>query len=566
MFINKQKGYSAFELLMALMIISLVVLTTTKWSNELITRAPMQIIATDSFAYNQAVQRYITTYYAMLLHVTRNNYGDTNNQIVTITPKVLYNLGILNKVKYEHFKKNKLNQYPCTIIYFNKNQLTAFTYYRSDSQPEKKISYNLLMQGLNHGGGFIGLYHDGMVKTPQNGFILTHEYVKQMFIKQGVISQELAYGNLAEDFICDGSELADDSYVVNVTDQLKDLPPILAKDDNYHRYPDDLIYFNESGSHNRLSTDLVMESHPIIFQMNPDCVMNPNNPASMYDWDPNGQTFQDQESIKNPPYYKGPNPKGCRNRQLSFQAKYNTYTRSTDLVVTGFTKVMNTSLGESEAYRGGITADFLQPTYPIKPLTPCKANEVGAIARQAPSGNKYFDYEIGNVICLQSPTCYKSGGKFCWLPPHGVRVNIINRGDPAGPVSCPDGLFVIFVKYRPAQQPDSCSANDSFGFRHKCNIVRCGEGNKSGPCSEPQRTKYSPIYASDIILPGWELDKSVIMSEVNWWQSCDGNIAHLGCYNGHTVPRTRGTIEYITCSSEPSDIKPLFDENFHFVK
>jgi len=478
---NKSKkylGYSAFELTLVLSVIGMVLFALMSRISLMQGFSPAERTAQQAYDYSLAVTRYITTHHSLLHQLLTNNTSG-NGKIVTIPVEVLKKEGF---IKDDSFDENKLKQYPCTIIYYDNHQLQSFIYYRTDDD-KPYLNQNQLNDGLNHMGAMLGLYQNNIVKGSAKDWQLDQNFVKDKFIAKGNV--DLANpieGTKSSDFVCRGKLIANNSYVVNVTNMLS-LNNKLPSDDTIHQYQDMLHDPKDSTSNNMMNDDLIMDYLPdgttkhrlsnIVFQMNPDCVMDPNKEATMQDFDP---------SVDGNRYPKVPNNLGCRNKQLAIQA--NNDSNGLTMTITGFNQAGdNTSLASKKTYVGDLKALSIQPTTKISIGTSCMQSELGKIAQQAISidPNDINNLYISQVQCMVNPLC--PNGSICYMPLNNVTVNMpgVNpeapddRGDLAIPWKCPTGLYpdMSSIQFGPAKRPQTqpatwCDWGLNFGPEAVC--------------------------------------------------------------------------------------------------
>jgi hypothetical protein len=326
----------------------MVIYATLSFSNGLLSQAAGQTVTNQAYDYSQVVIRYITTHQNLLrqLLIERDPITGvpiTNGKLATVSAQVLVNEGF---IKNNLYYKNKLNQYPCTVIWYDNHQLQSFIYYRAENN-SKKLNKNQLMYGLNHMGAMMGLYENGHVISAAKDWSMDSNFVNRMFVKQG--SADISQGAAPSWYSCIGSQIASPSYVVNITGMLL-LDNRLPKDDTIHQYPDALHDVDESQNNNRINSDLNMDyvdpksslrvQSNIIFQLNPDCQMDPNTPATMQDYNPNLDG-------NDPSNFYQPNSLGCKNRQLAIEAikdPINPNSIRKTMIVTGFLRGGDPSL------------------------------------------------------------------------------------------------------------------------------------------------------------------------------------------------------------------------------
>ena len=441
MFWSKDKlratyGYSAIELMLVLSVIGLVIYLGTKMTESMLSNVPSRISSQSAYIYAQSVVRYITTH-QNLLRSSLSEKGISNGKIATVSPKILFREGfIMNGDKVI----NNLKQIPCTIIYYDNKQLQAFIYYR-DNNDSIQLSQSQLTQGLNHMGAMLGLYQNGHVIGSAKDWALESKLVNQLFIYKG--NADISQGVESEIYVCSGSQIANSSYVVNVTTMLSS-ENTLFKDDSIYQYQDPLRDGDDLQSNNKMNSDLIMDFNDgghhqfnnIIFQNNPNCIMNPNDEDSMKEYDP----------------ISG---KGCKNKQLGLQVK-NTADGNQEVTVTGFrqggVKDVNPQKPDNRPYVGEVSAASFQPTIQIDVGTLCDSKEIGKMARQKKSvtSSDINNIYIGQVVCMKSITCSQDNGGYCYLPIQSVTINYSPN---VNEFKCPSGMYISDVTTNVNQSP-----------------------------------------------------------------------------------------------------------------
>jgi hypothetical protein len=542
--INSKFGFSAIEMLLALVVVGAVIYTTLTFGNGLLSQTTGQTATNQAYNYSQASVRYITTHQNLLRRLLsktdeKTRITVTNGELATVSSQVLVNEGFIKNGVYN---KNKLNQYPCTVIWYDNNQLQAFIYYRDDNN-SKKLDSKQLMYGLNHMGAMIGLYENGRVAGAAKDWFMETNFISRMFVKQG--TADISEGKNPSLYTCNGSAIAYPSYVVNITSMLT-LNNKLPQDDTIHQYSDVLHDMDESQSNNRMNTDINMDfTRPdgkirmqsnIIFQMNPDCQMNPNSQSSMKD-------------------YSQSNLSGCKNRQLAIQATNDLVDPTSNrkvMMVTGFQRGGNLELWKDgngkdiRPYVGEVRAASLQPTTQIDVGTACDPKEIGTMAQQSKTSdsNDVNNIYVSQVICMKSPLCEADTNGFCYMPVQNVTLQI--RPGSAS-YTCPVGTFIddssISIKQINILGKVTCVANKGSIVYPEVNCV----------ADAPSRP---PLIYTDLLNTEFKtqipLYRTLVIPPTSWQQWC-GNPVHGGCGEGAgEIADTQDTISKIQCTNDPS--------------
>ena len=440
----KYLGFSALELLLVLSVVGLLLYFSLNASEAIFSQIKAQNTALQAYDYSKTVTRYIQTHRA-LLQDTLFTKNEPNGKIIAIPMSILKSERFINQ---NHPEMNNLKQYPCVIIYGANQQLQAFLYYRSNGN-DVGLNQRQLDAGLQHIGSMLGLYQNGRVIGAARDWQFDAEYVKNKFVSRGsaILSQDFNPVN----YQCFGRQIANNSYVVNITTMLT-LTNKLPKDDSLHQYPDILSIVDDPLNNNVMNDDLNMDfqgvnqrtgkedrwQSNIVFQMNASCEMNPKRPATMQDYHPefDGRIPGNQER---------PNSLGCKNRQLAVHGKREG--NNVNMTVTGF----NQSAVNPLLYVGDVRAAGIQPTARVQVGTPCENKELGKMARQAISDDArdINNLYISQVQCMVNHFCPKQANGKCYMPINSVTINMrvsidTTADDKDGEAirwSCPVGLY-----------------------------------------------------------------------------------------------------------------------------
>ena len=446
--VKLNKGFTAVELLLVLAVIASIIYISINLINSWLRLVPAQTASKEAYSYSQAVARYITTHQNLLITLLSPD-GSSSDLVATVSPQVLVNEGYINNLVSTN---NNLKQTPCAVIFYQNKQLQSIVYYRDDNN-SKQLDQRQLTDGLNHMGAMMGLYQNGIVTGAAKDWALDATTVNALFVAQG--SVDISQGTDTALYYCSGSQIANNSYVVNVTHMLN-LNNKLPNDDTIHQFSDHLHDITDSMNNNQMNTDLNMDyTNPntnvrtrsnIIFQNNPNCEMDPNKPETMEN-------------------YSVTNPNGCKNRQLGLQVDTDTTGRER-LTVTGFVQGGVNAGTPSAPYVGQVSAASLQPTTKVAVGTGCSQAEIGKIAQQQTSStlDDVNNIYVSQVICMKSPTCPAASGGFCYLPVQNVTINF-KPNKPS--YMCPAGMFITNVQSNVQQYPDwgrhCCSSDPVFG-------------------------------------------------------------------------------------------------------
>ncbi len=560
----KNKGFTAVELILALFVMGCIFAGSLIYANGKTRQGDGLSVANQALDYTGATTRYIKTHYTLYEELLTVN-GQSNGLVATVPMSILKSEGFVNNAYAE---TNLLNQYPCLVITYGNNQIEGFIYYR-DNGNSKQLKPDQLHAGLEHIGGMIGLYESGMVGGAGNGWSLSASDAANLFMQQG--SADPSQGVNPATYQCLGSNIANNSYVINLASQLM-LNNRLPNDDSLHEYPDTQNQIDNSQNTNTMLSNLNMDyTNPdppdgkparsqsnIIFQLNENCVMDPNQPATMQDYDP----VPDGSKIENS--YK-PNNLGCRNRQLGLSESTDINNNAT-IIVTGFQKggeanqydaynQANPNSQQQQPYVGELAANSIQPTAKVAVGKICSKLELGKMAQQYNSGdpNDINNLYISQVQCMVHPLCPEVTGGICYMPVSTVTLQLKTQQSSYSSISklCPVGTFVSAVDHdNSAITPSPCCGNNDpvFGSAgYCCHIDGCEKGG--GSCSTVQYTDPLSGYA----LYGAELFQGIVTTPSRWYQGCP--TVHTGCNEGWgQVSDTYIVVRSITCTNDITQI------------
>jgi hypothetical protein len=546
---KNNKGFSALELMFALLILSSILYMSNNLINSWVKLVPGETAAQQAYKYSQSVVRYITTHQTLLISLLNPN-GAPSGLVATVSPQVLVNEGYLNS---SISATNNLNQIPCTVIYYQNNQLQAFIYYR-DNNNSKQLDPRQLNDGLNHMGAMMGIYQNGSVASAGRDWTLQSGIISQIFVSQG--TADISQGANPSIYYCDGSQIANNSYVVNVGSMLN-LNNQLANDDTIHQYQDALHDVDEVQNNNMMNNDLNMDyinsnaryrtRSNIIFQNNPNCQIDPNNPATLDDY-PN-------------------NSSGCKNRQLGIEAGVDNNGNQT-MTVTGFQQGGVQSTGQTLPYVGQVAAASIQPTAQVAVGTACLNTERGKMAQQQKSNdpNDVNNIYVSQVVCMQSPTCPVNANGYCYLPVQSVTINFFPN---TSSQMCPTGMFITNVQTDVNNAPDygrqCCGSVLGVCYGYASSHDHIWEGYQAFKDSSLVSNNFVgqylngnggsggitiplPLFLANTTYPNIMLPNQISIGQVRYASTCD---AACSC-PPEVRPRWQPVITSMTCTNDPS--------------
>ncbi len=525
---NKKYGFTAIELLLALSVIAALVFMSIRIANKFSSELTGDSVARDAYQYSKSVERYINTHYSLLQELLTINNGQSNGLIVTIPETILKNEGFINS---SYPNMNVLNQIPCAVIVWSNNRLQSFLYYRGTNQTRTLGEYEL-NRGMQYTGAMIGVYKNGVVQGALNLWNLDQATTENLLIAKG--TADPSQGVNPDAYQCGGDQIVNNSYVIDIV-ITQILNNKLAHDDNLHQYNDDGSQVDDPQNANTMESDLNMDYRTangqhiksnMIFQMNPDCVMDPSDIATMQD-------------------YSSDNPRGCKNRQLALETSRES--NNVDITVTGFQQGGNNQDLTQKPYMGSLSALSIQPTAEVQIGTPCQISELGKMAKQQISSdpNDVNNLYISQVQCMKNPLCSPSSiNETCYMPVNNVTIEIETKQDSYNSVSamCPAGTFVYRV--------DADSAAITPGPCGSCHIDPCNKGG--GACSTVQ--EINPLASPNPILYS-----GIQTTPSRWYQGCP--TIHPGCNEGWgNAPDTYIIVRSMTCTNDISKVGVIVNQ------
>ena len=420
----KNKGFSAIELLLVLAVIAGLFIMVIRSSEAKLQQTKSFNLSDQAFDYATAGIRYIEAHYSLLENILSDN-GQGNGLVVTVPLQLLKSEGFISS---NYPEKNYLRQYPCLIINYANNQIQAFVYYRDNDNAGvmNPLQWNA---GLEHIGGMIGIYNNGLVNG--HGWNLNTQDTHNLFINYG--TADPSNGRNSAAYQCHGSSISNPAYVINLASMLV-LNNRLPNDAGLHQYPDVQNQPGNVQNTNTMLSSINMDSRNVtgtiiksqqqlVFQINPQC--------------PAGQT-------------------DCQNKQLSVAAARD-FNNDKIIQINGFqpggNSVKYNLINQKQPYVGEVKANSIQPLASISVATQCSVLELGKIARQPDSGGSedINNLYINQVQCMLSPFCPATSGGYCYMPVNTVTLN----GKPNTPsYICPAGMALTGYSENHADAPD----------------------------------------------------------------------------------------------------------------
>lgn len=526
--IKKQKGFSMMEVTVSLLIIS--VATTSSYMfyqrMERSHRRENEIQKLQNFA------KATTNFIAANQAVAYNTSGK-----ITISPEKLIQYGYLTKKEFNNISDPDTQAliYPCATIYVENEKLQGFIYYRTDDNKMQKSSFDnvnknsnsknrieQLFTGLNNFGGNAGILtidNNGqyILKGKNANWKMTDAQINSYLLQNGV---PFLGDNINS---CKGSGIAVPSYTMSLQDSLSSISSQLNADNTVRQNSNEIVNSNRINQTDVLSMDSTgisatpfsaVSKNKLVFQTNPNCVMNPSILSTMQDYDPTynpkGCSSSNDSACSG---YNVANIFGCRNKQLTLGVQ-NATVNNTSLqavVINGFTEV-NTqyATGNLHNYLGILNADTIQATAKVGYSDNCDGSELGAMAQQkdytkTDNLSKLYSLNQSLLVCQKSLLCEQDSSfnanpdpskvNQCWLPISNITVDV--NLDPAAKVlayQAPKGFYIVPGSVTYIQKPDQQLNNmNNGGVRYGSFNYDNGAAGKTSDCQDTNCIIDSPF-------------------------------------------------------------------------
>ena len=504
---NNQKGFSLVELMLVLLVaggLGSISYMTYNYAQRKINR---ENEGNNLVAMAKATVNFVTTYQTPLFNSTYNN--GANNGIIILPAQTLVNYGYLSKSSPILNVKNPIDGsslIPCVSIFSNtfNNSLQGFIYYRTDSnkqhtQGQIAEAMKDLTAGLRTNGSSLGIISGtaGNYTISGNGYSWSVNPAQsaQYFLNNSNVNTS-AYLINPPNAKCGGANIASPAFIYYLGN---DLAPLKQSDpmDSVDQYNN--LNNPSNPTTNNIVNNLSMDAtgtaingktiagdayqatakNKLIFQNNPNCVMNPSKLSTMQDYDStynplNCSTVNDSDACGG---YNKPNVFGCRNSQLSIGNKNNVSVGAQDgqtnsvnaVVINGFTKNVtknfdNNNPTNTTTNLGGLNAYSYQPTALVQYAQSCNLSDIGTMAQQDPNNfptnmstslTNFLKLNISMLVCTKSMLCPNSVGatgpgslKACWLPINTMTMSInFDESQNIVAYHAPQGFFIKDVIY-----------------------------------------------------------------------------------------------------------------------
>ena len=532
-----QYGFTSLEMMYALSILAFMVIMIHGLLLNIQYQLTGERVALQAFSYAKIVDRYITLHYVEFQDLLSNN-GESNGGIITIPRQVLLKEGFVDKYPIT----NGLGQHPCIVVTWGGNQLETLIYYRSTSD-SKSLKLQPLYQAVDAFPG-LGIYSDGTVIGAGKSWRIDN--AQQLLLAVGTVDP--SGGANPNAYKCEGNAIANNSYVSSLSEMSRLLNP-LPNTTNLAANPDDSTEANDSRSNsNVMLDDLDMHyqgpnehgqpsdnKSNIIFQNNPDCLMDNNDEATLTD--------RTEKNLK-----------GCRDKQLGLAVSPDEEHGGNKVTVTGFEQGGDEKVWGSKTrpWVGHLVVGSFQPTTPVPIGTACKLSQLGTMAKQPVSSdsNDVNNLNVSQVQCMLNPLCPQNTNGVCFMPLGTVTIRYRVKETSAESVNglCPAGMFISAIDAdSEAPKPSACCGTNWIGpfpSDYCCHIDDCNKGG--GSCS---RVEYAYKLASQnpVLYQGFFTTPS------RWYQGCP--TVHGGCNEGWgQKPDSYVKVRSVICTNDVTQV------------
>ena len=488
-----KNGFTLTELTIVLAIGGTLIFGAVQYYNHIQEENKRVKEARSLLNYSRAVSNLVINNQTLFLS------NKTSSPINTLSYQQLINYGFANSIEYSKISEPATGSllYPCSVIFYDSNKLQGFVYYRTDNIKLSSTAFNYKKDNstanlsksldvLGQNGGILTLESTGeyILKGKDGNWKLSNSQVNTYLVQ--------SKGNIFGDGLssCAGKYIAIPSYTISINKNLDIINSELKPDNTVKQNSNELI---NSGANNDIKT-LNLDStgingkpwesttqNKLIFQINPNCVMDPSILSTMQDYDPNesgGCPNWDASKIQCRTIAK-PNKWGCRNKQLTLgvqNANICNYQTGQDcdssnagnkniqaVVINGFNEVntkYNTSIDKSAL--GGLNADTIQATAQVGYGDPCSKNEIGSLAQQKSYAGsnmveKLYNLNQNLLVCQKSLLCdgsvyssVRNDVKKCWLPVSSITAQVnFSMSDKILGVKAPNGFYIKSAEYYP---------------------------------------------------------------------------------------------------------------------
>lgn len=490
---KKQQGFSLIETALTLAIVGTLSTLAYNYYARTINDQKRIKEGVELNDFNKSVGNFLATYQSAAIKYT------ANGAILTISPEKLQSYGYLRKNKI--YDKDNKELYPCATVFYENNQLQSFVYFRTDNQKQSNYESKELpplMKGLKSLGAT-----SGVLLKDNNGYI----------VKGGDATWKLDntainkyFNNLETDFLfdsnpakCKGAYLASQTYTIYTSNTLSNLTAPLADSQVIKQNMNEIATAGQENKIDTLNMDATnsvytpynaIAKNKLIFQSNPDCVMNPSILSTMQDYDPNYRGVGNYCTSLSQAGCSGlnqPNIFGCRNKQLTLGMENATICSGGDcddkteikrqinaVVINGFNQVDTSYQNkQKETFLGSLSASTIQATAIVGYGDSCSKSEVGSMAKQkdysqgTDAVSKLYSLNQNLMVCQKNLLCPQNTGfsdtsqiKTCWLPLKPISAKLtFSTSDKILSFEAPAGFYIRPDSVVYAENPDKSINN-----------------------------------------------------------------------------------------------------------
>lgn len=475
---KKKNGFTLIELMMTLLIGGVLLASTYGYYTREAKKTARANEASTLKIIAGGVGNFVSTYQSQLIDIT------SNGKIIVISPEKLQTYGILPKGEQyksivDPYTKNTL--YPCATIFYANKQLQGYIYYRTDST--KQYSENDMKNAMLDLNSAIKINGDlGLVDMKNGGLTISGSRLNWSLNKDEVNKY---FQQTGEQFLndptnlnsCNGSQIAYPTFGYNLGSTLSFQKTLLDPQDSVSQYNHLSINNNTDNNNvNGLSLDSGsaggqsgaysnVSNNKMIFQNNPNCVMDPSKLSTMQDYSTNAygcSSLNDKNGDCS--NLDKANIFGCRNKQLSLGVvsgiTVDNKTNLSTVMVNGFSKNTTTGVttGIDNTYLGSLSTYSIQPSAKVGYAATCKKQDVGTMALQNPDSSselpgtpsaiiEFHKLNQNMMICQKNILCPTTTSQteigFCWLPLNSMNINVnFSVSDQVVSFRAPEGYYI----------------------------------------------------------------------------------------------------------------------------
>lgn len=485
---HKQQGFGMVETLLSVAAIGTLAYFSYSFYSYTVKQNSRVNQTNQLLSFSRATANFVKSNQAKL-YMTK-----TTIPVKTISPELLNTFGYTDLPAKIKDSKTGSIMYPCASIYVNNNKIQGFAYFRTDDV--RLSNGNLNEETANAAkslGGYGGIVYANPDKTlsisaNSKNWKLTQNDINTYFKQNGGDWLSNGLGDINN---CKGKYVVSPSFTYNLGYAFLDVNEEYNKDNSLKQNSNDLFGNSYNNTVDGINLDATgignehigdIQQNKLVFQSNPNCVMNPSILSTMQDYDDTNHDGNNGGKWDCPPELTAfsenwlknekcagitkPNKWGCRNKQLAIGADNGNVTvgeqnLNVNLVkINGFNEVGDNTgeFGkEGKLNLSGLSADSIQATAEVGYAEKCSVKQIGALARQKPYDSGGTDklkqlYSLNRslLVCQRNILCPQNGGGIgtCWMSLSNVTSKInFAPTDKIVAFTAPTGFYIKEVGY-----------------------------------------------------------------------------------------------------------------------